>query len=299
MRDQKGGFFAGLQLPTLAPVFGANPNNKKKRDRLPVPAELLFAPDRESVFGYPANFRLAGKEPYVAEKVFWGVYRLTGTRVPVLSGKGATGRPFNSDRQSAIPPDIGESEAMLAMVRKLDPALLRKGIHVTLNGYESKLSRDAYGADLEVVEKEKAIISEAKKMLGDFEVVLANTWGGLHDQVALLTPENQATPASAAAIALLDWARSQNLGINLWTVHSGPNPWTKLNKYYPASSDWNPAGYTCPANRSYMDWHTHVACRLLSRGYTSYAEDEHFVLQGQLICDSPLHDHLPGNCDYA
>ena len=102
LRGQRTSFLFGVRVPTLVPLLG------------PVPEELkLHFPDALEL-GYAVNFRYAGGEAYECEKVFWSSARLSGRFSPKIhSGYGA------EDSQSEFPPDLGESEAMLAMVRRL------------------------------------------------------------------------------------------------------------------------------------------------------------------------------------
>jgi len=294
LRGEKSGFFVGVQVPTLVPLFDEN------RKALPLPAELRLQDDGANSLAYNVNFCFAAKESYASEKAFWGCYRLTGTLVPNAPSNVSQGRGGSIDRQSPIPPDMGESEAMLAMVRKLAPPP-PPGIRVTLNGWDSGLTQTGYGLDVDPkrIEQDEAILTVAKRSLGTFEVTLGGTWGGLDHEVAKLTPEDVDPPETPGATRMLDWARSQDIGINLWTTHSGPNPWTRLNSFCPNYVAWQNGGSTCPANREYMSWHIRLVTSLIHRGYSSYAEDEHFVLQGEVNCNSTAHDHLPGNCNYG
>jgi hypothetical protein len=75
---------------------------------------------------YTVNFRFAAKESYTAENVFWGCYRRMGISAPKVY-------VATSARQSGWPPDIGESEAMIAMVWRLTPPI-RQGIKAVFNG---------------------------------------------------------------------------------------------------------------------------------------------------------------------
>ncbi len=294
LRGEKSGFFLGVQVPTQVPLFGKN------RKVLPVPKELYLDYDGTNSIAYHVNFRFPAKQTYISERVFGGCYRLTGRLVPDAPSNVSKGRGGSIDRQSPIPPDIGESEAMLAMVRKLAiPG--PQGIHVTLNGWDSGLTQTGYGLDVDPkrIEQDKGILTAAKEWLGDFEVTLGGTWGGLDHEIAKLMPEDVAPPQTPGAANILDWARGQNIGVNLWTTHSGPNPWTKLNSFCPQHVAWQNGASTCPANREYMRWHINLVTSLIRRGYSSYAEDEHFVLQGEVNCNSTAHDHLPGNCNYG
>jgi hypothetical protein len=292
LRMEKGGFMAGIQLPLMAPLAGFG-------KILPIPAEAKLDPDGTNALAYAVNFRFAAKEPYAGEKVFWGCYRRTGIAAPKVPSliKGGHGQ----DHQSDIPPDLGESEAMLAMVRRLAPPV-RHGIKVTLNGWESKLTRNGYGAKAnpQEIENDKRILAAAKENLGDFEVTLAGVWGGLHQEISRLTPADTAPPESPAAKGMLEWARSQKIGINMWSTHAGPNPWSNLMAYCPQHAAWQAKGFTCPANRDYMRWHGNLVAAMVRRGYASYAQDEHYaLLAGQMRCDSSDHDHLPGNAGYG
>lgn len=296
VRGERTSFLFGVQVPTLAPLTGLNVG---KPSIIPEEVKLHF-PDAHEL-GYAVNFRYAVGEAYECEKVFWSTARLNGRFSPKVPS------PHNGnngeDRQSEVPPDLGESEAMLAMVRRLAPPL-RQGIKVTMNGWESNLTRNGYGSKAvpQEVESDKRILTAAKENLGRYEVTLSGVWGGLHHEVAQLTPSAATPPVTPVAQGMLDWARSQEIGINMWSAHGGPNPWFNMHQYCPQHSVWQAKGSncTCPTNRDYMDWHFNLVMAMIRRGYTSYAEDEHYALaSGQVRCNSTAHDHLPGNASYG
>lgn len=259
--------------------------------------ETIFTGNNDQ--SYNVKFRFPGKHTYVAEKVYWGCYRLSGIMSP------------------ETPPeerlDVAESEAMVAMARRLAyPA--RPGIYVTVNGWCSGVgmppanggSLYGQGADPKGLERDKQNITVCRKNYGEFLVTLGDCWGGLSRDIAKLLPSDTKPPEAPLAAELLEWAKSQNVGITMGTCHGGPMPWANLHTYCPSNRDWQGTGlWTCPANREFFGWYTNLLFRMIRRGYASFNEDELSIMGGNLEsvstgpCVSKTHDHWPGGGTYG
>ena len=124
-----------------------------------------------------------------------------------------------------VPPDLGESEAMLAMVRQFaipGSSTRDQGDHEWMGSGLTPMVTGAKPSPRK--SKAKTILTAAKENFGPYEVTLA-ACGGLDRDVAQLTPTATTPPATPTAQGMLEWARSQGIGINMWSVHGGPNPW--------------------------------------------------------------------------
>jgi hypothetical protein len=250
-------------------------------------------PAGTNALAYDVNFRFA--EPYVSEKVFWGCYGRTGIMAPEVR------LPFPCEtRLSGVAPDTGESGAMLAMVMRLTSDHPRT-FQIKMNGWSTGLNRDGYSSTHEL-EKDKPVMLEAKKNFGLYEIVPASSWGGLQNEISKLGPSAIEPPTNAVVDQLLLFARQNDFSVMSWASQGGPDPWKNLNEYCPGWKAWQCPGQqvTCPANRDFFKWFTHLVVGQDRQGFSNYGEDEGAVIQrGRIHCTSDEHDHLPGDASYG
>ncbi len=279
MRQKTGGFFFGVEVPLET---------------------AGRTPDGSLHLAYPVNYRYPGGETYVAEPAFWGVYRLTGTTAPAVPAN------FDECRNSKVPPDLGESRAMLDMVvRQTQPR--PHAVTVNFNSWEGGLSRKGYGraATSADIEQDKKVLLLAKEQFGEFYSNTTIPWGGMGYDMPLAGPEQTEPPASALQKEMLEWARENQIAMHTWAPLKSICPWLGIHRYAPGHEPWwgreKDVQYNCPANRPYMRWFTALLIRLMRRdGYGGYALDE-----GEphprtgLPCAAVGHDHLPGDASYG
>ncbi len=279
VRRAQGGFFFGVQVPLEVDV-----------------AE----PDGSIQLDYPVNYRYRGSEAYTAEPAFWGVYRRTGKLAPKVP------EYFDECRNSTVPPDLGESRAMLEMVLRLTRPRSR-AVTINYNSWMGGLSKNGYGkgAGREDVEQDKKVLRLAKEQFGEFYSNTTIPWGGLGYGMPAVGPEQTEPLASPLQREMLAWAKQNRIGMHTWAPIKGICPWQGLHRYCPKHEAWwgrhEDVEYNCPANRPFMEWFTRLLVALVRRdGYGGYALDEGppYPRTG-LPCDAEGHDHLPGEAGYG
>jgi hypothetical protein len=249
---------------------------------------------------YDANYRYPAKETYQAEPVFWGVYRRTGTFAPAVPAM------IDECRNATVPPDLGESGAMLAMVQRLTHPL-PSAVTVNYNSWEGKLSRNGYGTSASPadVAQDKKVLSLAKRQFGEFYSHTTIPWGGMGYDMPSLGPDTREPLASPLQREMLAWAGEQKIRLHTWAPMKSICPWLGVHRYCPDHSPWwgqhEDVQYNCPANRQYMEWFTRLLVALIRRDqYGGYALDEGAPYpRTGLPCSATNHDHLPGDASYG
>jgi hypothetical protein len=279
VRREKSGFFFGVQVPIEVNV----------KD----PAASIG-------LGYEANYRYPSREPYMAETAFWGVYRPTRTFAPPVPAR------IDECRNSTTPPDLGESAAMLAMVRRLTNPV-PEAVSVNYNSWEGKLSRNGYGArgTAADVAQDKKVLSLAKEQFGKFYTLPTIPWGGMGFDMPQLGPDAAKPLTSPLQRDILKWAREQKIDLHTWAPLKSICPWLGVHRYAPNHEPWwghhENVKYNCPANREYMAWFTDLLVAQIRRdGFRGYALDEYMPQpRTGLPCTARGHDHVPGDASYG
>ncbi len=276
LRQAKGGFFFGVRTPF---------------------EEMQPAGAATMDLAYPVNMVFNAGDTYEAETAYWGVYRRTGREAPPAPPK------IKESVLSSIPPDTGESEAMLAMVRKLKPP--REGITLVYNGYQGGLYLGDYGdpdGDARA-QQDIATLSVAKEMLGKCIIQPAAPFFGAHREALRLTPQDQRLIEPPARRRVLDWINGNGLTVMNWASLKAVHGWLRprLGPYSPNFPEWqaNPA-INCTANPAYLDWFTRIVINDSKTGFAGFISDEPPPgLRYRLVCEKPNHRHLAGDVSYA
>ena len=282
IRNKESGFFCGIQS------LYANPDT------------LQLNKEGSNSLDYVANMRIEKQGSLKTEPVFWGCYQPTGILSPKVE------KNHKSVVHSQIPPDKGEVDAMMDMACKLLPQDTERDILVLVNGWASGR------ADLNSQE----ILSNCQNMFESFYFTGSSTWGGLVNEVAALTPEDQYLPNSPNLESKLTWASNHGTNYILWTTLLAPHPWRKVYRYCPDYEPWwligpkkepgfmkhGPEGsrWNCAASKEYMNWHTQLAINEIKKyDYPGWAHDEGLGRRADLSCTAENHDHLPGGAGYT
>jgi len=301
IRGEQAGFMFGVQVPVL---------DEEQNDLSRI------------VLGYPVNYRFLPGEAYEAETLFWGTYLPTGRLAPSVPLK------VKECEQSAVPPDYGESAAMLAMVKELIDAQPRAPV-VALNGWQINFAEppnwyvnlhlgpldEEHTADLELDKRDWLI---GRQMLGEFIAQPCSTWVGAHHAVAALTSQDRALPEMPVRTGLYRWAREHGIKLCLWLSMKGAMPWNcgigQEDNYLPVYRDDRPEWrdqweapwgetvvYNCPVNREFMAWFTDVLLDDLRKHPAGeFMQDESDPSpRHHLPCTRAGHDHLPGDASYG
>jgi len=286
LRGRKSGFMFGVQVPVL---------DQEQSDT------------RNITLGYPVNYRFGPRETYEAEVLFWGTYRLEGRAAPSVPVR------IKESVQSPVPPDLGESRAMLEMVNARLPKR-REGIVVAVNGCQLKATLDPYDEDHSAsVDEDERIFERAREYFGECIVQPHPTWAGAQVAASELGSKDSRLPEMPVCDAFLDWAASLGLSVGSYVPLKGPFPWNfegrRLYTYAPDRPDWlavNPGytkhGYNCPVNRPFMAWLGRVITDDVRRHpqIAEFMEDEAPPApRYTLRCESTQHDHLPGDVSYG
>ena len=279
VRRQSTGFFFGVQVPIEVNV--PDPSGS---------IELY----------YDANYRYPSKATYAAETVFWGVYLRTGVFAPAVPSR------IDECDNSTAPPDLGESAAMLAMVRRLIPPR-PVAVAVNYNCWEGGLSRNGYGSGATEadVANDQRILAAAKEQFGSFLTYTTMPWGGMARDMPTLGRDAHQPLSSPLQQELIQWARRQQIKLGTWAPMKGICPWEGLFRYCPEYPSWfgrhEGMQYNCPASRSFMEWYTRLLVVLIRRDrYDGFGLDEHGPSpRTGLPCSSSDHDHLPGDASYG
>lgn len=283
LRKNRAGFMFGIQVPVL--------DEEQKN-----PARM--------VLGYPVNYKFLAGETYQAEILFWGTYLLTGKFAPPVP------RRVKECSQSALPPDYGESSAMISMVSsQIRPAT--GGPVVCFNGCQNNLTRNAYDEkNIRFLEEDKKVLLRAKDMLGDFIAHAASTWSGAHHAVKKMKSTDRKIPGLPVREEFINWACQNGVKPGIYISFKGAQPWKKADSnYLPGYCDDRPdwqgnheqIQYTCPVNRPFMEWLTEVLVDdMRGHRYAVFAQDEGLPApRYKLPCQAETHDHLPGDAAYG
>jgi hypothetical protein len=288
LRQQAGGFMFGVMVPVL----------DEEQDDL-----------GHIVLGYPVNYRFEAAEDCVAETLFWGAYRLTGRRAPPVAER------VKECVQSTRPPDHGESEAMLAMVKTMLERPWR-GPVVAVNGCMNKTTLDPYDEEHRAsVEADKQFFIRAQDMLGECIIQTYPTWAGAQVAVHGLTSRDTRLPEMPVRDEFLQWSAANGFRVCSYTPLKGPFPWNfcgrELFVYCRDRPEWqgqcddpkcSNRPYNCPVNRPYMRWLTQVLTDDLRRHpqIGEWVLDESLPApRYRLPCTKTGHDHLPGDAAYG
>lgn len=246
---------------------------------------------------YPVRMIFPAGSDYEAEPAYWGVCRLTGRYAPKAP------RKIKESVLSEWPADLGESEAMLRMVRELAPP--RGGITVVYNGYQGGLYLGDYGGSDGVLQarRDVAVLRLVRELLGPAMVQPAAPFFGAYLAAAKLTAEDQRLSGPEGRRKLLDWMSAQGLTPMHWASLKAVHGWLKprLGPYCPNRPDWQ-AGKdaNCAADPAYMEWFTQIVLNDIKTGFAGFVSDEPPPgLRYRLCCEKPGHAHLPGDVSYA
>ena len=276
LRQQKGGFLFGVRTP-FEEIFPAD----AKRLDLAYPVNMIFNPGAT----------------YEAETAYWGVYRLTGRFAPKAPPK------IKESVLSQVLPDLGESEAMLKMVRKLAPP--RGGMTLVYNGYQGGLYLGDYGepAGMAQAEQDVETLRLVNEMLGRCIVQPAGPFFGAFREALQLTPKDQRLEAPPARQKLVDWINANGMTAMHWACLKAVHGWLepRLGPYCPDHPAWQADEHAnCAANPAYMEWFTKIVIEDIKKGYSGFVSDEPPPgLRYQLRCEKPNHQHLAGDVSYA
>lgn len=279
-------FFFGVQVPVY-----------EKLDNINGSIEL----------GYPANYRYPAGSACEAEKSFWGVYKPQGTCAPKVP------EMFKECRQSTIPPDVAESDAMIKMVQKVAETT-RTSIAASFNGWDFDLLKNGFRTPAKI-EEAKDTLGKLKSWLGDvdFTVSLATTWGGMCYEMNDVNETDTEPPASPEMLDFTAWCKANGIKLENWEPLKGIHPWFSLNRYCDdyvpwrgdcdvnCGSGYGDGGYNCPANRAFMAWLTNMIiknCRH-SRAYGFALDEAGPHPRTALPCRATGHDHEPGDAAYG
>lgn len=282
LRKNRCGFMFGIQVPVLD-------EEQKNMEQI--------------ILGYPVNYKFLPDETYYAEILFWGTYLLTGKFAPAVPIR------IKECVQSKIPPDYGESSAMLSMVKsQISPRT--SGPVVYFNGCQNNLTRNAFDEkNIPALQEDKKTLLMAKEMLGDFIVQPAPTWAGAHHTVKKMKSTDSEIPKLPVREEFINWVYKNGMKLCMYISLKGVQPWKWDTNYLPGYCDDCPdwkgnyenITYTCPVNRQFMEWLTEILLKDIKKhNYAEFGQDESLPApRYKLPCKAETHDHLPGDASYG
>lgn len=278
LRRPGAGFFFGVRTP-----FDDAPKENAVEVDLSYRVGIIFPPGTT----------------YEAEPAYFGVYRPIGRCAPPVPAR------IKESVLSQIPPDAGESEAMLRMVKKLAPP--RGGLTLTYCGYQGGLYYGDYGEPdgMARVEEDKETLRLVHEMLGPCIVQAAGPFFGAFRDAMRLSTNDQRLPATPARQELVDWINANGMTAMHWAclkaVHGYDMMKPRLGPYCPDHPEWHADQYAnCTAHPDYMNWFTKLLSNDIKAGYAGFFSDEPGPgLRYQLRCEKSDHPHLPGDVSYA
>ncbi len=259
--------------------------------------DVLPADSARLDLSYPIRIIFPAGTAYEAEPAYWGVDHLTGRYAPKVPSK------IKESMLSETPPDLGESEAMLRMVRQLAPP--RGGMTLVYNGYQGGLYLGDYGDPdgREQAERDIESLRIAKQMLGPAIVQPSAPFFGAFREALKLTPQDDHLTEPPARRKLLDWIRANGMQAMDWASLKAVHGWNRprLGPYCPDHPEWQAEPrINCPANPEFVDWLTTIIMHDIRGGFAGFVSDEPPPgLRYRLWCEKPGHQHLPGDVSYA
>ena len=276
LRRPSAGFFFGVRTPF--------------EDVLPANSARLD-------LSYPVRIIFNAGSIYEAEPTYWGVYRPTGRYAPKAPPK------IKGSVLSEIPPDLGESDAMLRMVRKLAPP--RGGVTLVYNGYQGGLYFGDYGDPdgMARAEDDIATLRIAKEMLGPCVVQPSAPFFGAYREAMKLSPRDERLLEPPARRKVIDWINANGMQVMDWACLKAVHGWNRprLGPYCPDHPEWQAdPRVNCTANPEFVDWLTRIIINDVRGGFAGFVSDEPPPgLRYRLTCEKPGHQHLPGDVSYA
>lgn len=278
-RTDKGGFFTGMEEPFDDSSLDGN----------------------QVTLGYAPSLKIKAAEKLISEPVYFGVYKksphdMVEDQLPLWS----------------------ESEAMVAMTSSILGGP-RHGFVPMACGWHSEMAHNAFTTEAEAIADMKSLDFLAE--CGIDWCSDSHPWGGETEKLNALTA-GEGYEIGPLNRQFLAHAREAGVKISMWPTMNNSHPWSKLGKALrPDKPDWlmtrspqpgespllsrNHAN--CLANTEFLDWLIKINLQGLAAGnYLSWAIDGSFFGDGgwftsvvPVDCTSDLHDHLPGDSNYA
>lgn len=275
-RRPSAGLFFGVRTP-FQDILGADSVHLDLSD----PVKVIFNPG----------------STYEAQPAYWGVYHPTGRYAPKAPSK------IKECVLSGTPPDLGESEAMLRMVRKLAPP--RGGVAVVYNGYQRGLYFGDHGDPDRMAQAQHDIetLRIAKDMLGPCVVQPSAPFFGAYLEAVKLSPRDARLPEPPARRKVLDWIHSNGMRAMDWACLKSVHGWTRprLGPYCPGHTQWQAdSRVNCAAHPEYVGWLARIMIQDVRGGFAGFVSDEPPPgLRYRLTCEQTGHQHLRGDVSYA
>lgn len=322
-RTDKGGFFAGLEMPFDSSALQGQT------------AELSFSP----------NLKMKAGERHVCESMYVGVYRRgpwdaraeewlptdaaadsTGEFDGAAAAGLATSRSAERATAAAVrTPEVlplpSESAAMVAVSSAiLGPP--RHGLMAFACSWHCQMEQEAYDSDEKLEGDLRAL--EFLAACGLDGVSESHPWGGETAKMAALREGDRYTP-DARVRRFLEHARQLGLKVPQWPTMNNTHPWrTYGGPFRPDRPEWlrgvegamlggaNADNFrqrkaNCLACEPFCEWWTGIQMQALATGlFDSWSMDGDFWGTGAyyhttvpVTCTADNHRHLPGDSNYA
>jgi len=281
-RTKKGGFFTGVEL--------AFDNSSLSGNQL--------------VLGYHPSIKVAAGERVPCEPVYFGVYRR---------------RSDEPEPQSDKFPMRCESDAMVAMTSMvLNPP--RFAPISMASPWQCETSHAPARTQQTLAEDMK--LTDFLAECGLNYTGHSVPWGGDAEKLAALVGDQHYVMGELNR-KFLEHAQKRGLKVQTWPTWNNTNNWGGGRPFRPDKPEWQlklinevnkrNTNANCIANAPFLKWLTALLLEQLSWGYTgSFGTDGDFFGGGGFAggvrgepwvhparCDSNLHDHLPGDSNYA
>ena len=237
--------------------------------------------------------------------------RRANSVAPIRSGSGPL------DERKQVPPLPSESAAMVAMTSAiLGPS--RFGLVPMACGWHSEMEHGTY--------TEQSVAADMKSLdflaaCGIDWVSDCHPWGGETDRMNALGADDKYEPG-ALVRKFLEHGRKVNVKAVMWSSMNHTHGWSAKGRAFRADKpQWlldagtpgPPAGCpdwrkkvkgNCLGNKPFFDWLLRINLEgMATRCYDGWVMDgDFFGYAGMVVpadCQSDLHDHLPGDSNYA
>jgi hypothetical protein len=278
-RTSQGGFFTGVEEP-----FDASKLN-----------------ENQVVLRYAPSLKISAGRELACEPVYFGVYKRS-----------------RHDGEEADFPLPSESDAMVAMTSAvLGPP--RHGFVPMACGWHCEMAHGTYGSEAEVEGDMRSL--DFLNACGIDWLSDCHPWGGETERMNALVDGDDYVIGPRYG-RFLEHAQTVGVKVVMWPTMNNTHPWSKRGKpFRPDKPEWlmirtpnvgEPSLLTrktanCLANRPFLDWLVGINMQGLATGcYAAWAIDGSFFGDGgwytsivPVDCTSDLHDHLPGDSNYA
>jgi hypothetical protein len=292
-RTEKGGLFAGLELPF----------------------DTSSAEGNRLVLSYAPSLRVRAGERLACEPMYLGVYQRHARDLRAEEWRPAV------VAQPATMPLPSESEAMEAMTAAiLGPP--RHGLVALACGWHCQMQQDAYDSDEELASDLQSL--EFIKACGLDGLTDCHPWGGETAKMNALGAEDRYA-LDPRVRRFVERASQLGLMVTQWPTMNNTHPWNNAGQPFrsdrpewlrgvegPGVDGVNADNFrqrraNCFACTPFYDWLTGIVSEAMAEGrYASWCMDGDFWGTGAyfhttlpVTCLATNHDHLPGDANYA